>query len=373
MPATTKKQQKFFQLIKAIQEGKAEGSAKAQELAKTMNPESVEHYTHLAKKSNVNSSKLLNYALISSLAGLGGAGLYGLGRYAYDKMYRKDDIDSLKRELNIAENEDIEEEDNPLNVLATTELKALPSGDTAITEDMDNALTLKEAQFDALRETYFSGKATDNMKDSLLYGALTPLAMLAPGLLSYHFAKKFIDRKRNNNLSAEVEEAKKEFEEALSKESSELQQKIDCLYESFVASKQADDNSSAGSRYMQNVAEFFKGIVDGISPQQKEYPTVDSSGNMDTYVPGQSAPPAPPSTGHGPGFGPLGLLFMAGGLAGTAGLGGYMLMRNRLKDDPEAKKLKTLRSMLKKDLSATALESGISVRETPEGKKIVEF
>lgn len=338
MPATTKKQQKFFQLVKAIQAGKAKGSAEAMELAKTMSPESVEHYTKLEKDANANDNKLLNYAAISALIGLGGAGAYGLAKYYHDKMVLPKELKNLEKDIYTVRNENFLTEDEP----PAEEPSLLPEAKSA--QEKRSTIPLLDPNV---------------YVNALYYGAATPLAILAPGMLTFHFAKKYLDKKRNERLGADLEAAKLEFEDVLSKKSA-LQEEVDGL---AADTKQAD--------FMAGIREWWN--------DTPESETTQSSG---LRIPGVNIELQPASTtdsegntayDYRPGFGPLGLTFMLGSLAGLSGLGGYMLMRNKLKDDPEAKKTKALKNLLKKELAESAIQAGIKVKDDPSGQKRIEL
>lgn len=336
MPATTKKQQRFFQLIHAIQAGKAEGSEKAMELAKTMDPETVKHYMKLDKAASVNDNKLLQYAAISALIGAGGAGLYGAGRFLHDKLLGPGKIEDMENEINTVLQITPEEAVKAEEVVAPSAVPAL--------EDIasDNLL---EAKLATVKTANPFGHLLEpkHYTDALYYGVATPLAMLVPAMLSFHFGKKLMDRIRNNSLSGQVEAAKNEFEEVLNQKQSNLKDQIDSLY---LMTKEA----------VRPQREDIK-----IGPITLPGYTTDADGAQSFEVK------------HGPGVGPLGLTFLAGTLTALSGLAGYTLMRNQLKDNPEAKKVKALKSLLKKELASNVLETGLIVDETSDGQKRIEL
>lgn len=50
MPSSTEKQRKFFGFVRAIQEGKAHGSAKAEKAAREVSVADVKAFAHSVKK-----------------------------------------------------------------------------------------------------------------------------------------------------------------------------------------------------------------------------------------------------------------------------------------------------------------------------------
>jgi len=364
VPAKTKKQQRFFQLVKAIQEGKAEGSAKAKEVAESMNPKSVNHYTDLKKEASKNLESLLNYAAISALAGLGTAGVYGLGRKYYDTYTAPEHIKNIQNQMNLAKGIKKEEDDNDdEEEVENSEKEPKMLSDelnysSNITEE--NKKPLAEKQAGALWDWINSiiGLDTDsfkrNIKDSTMYGLLTPLALFAPALATFHFTKKYIDRNRNANLSSEVDKARNEFEEVLSEKSSALQQEIDLL---FPLVKQAGLFSAPSwlpnSWSWSNKGTSLKG-QSYLSPAEI---TDDKSGKTEVV--------------HGPGLSTYGLMWLLGATLGVSGIGGYMLLKKKLESDTAD--VKALKGLLKKDLSESALQSGVRVFENKEKRKIVDI
>lgn len=351
MPAKTKKQQRFFQLVKAIQEGKADGSAKAKEVAESMNPESVGHYTKLEKESSQNANQLLRYAGLSALLGAAGAGTYGLSRYLYDTYTRPGEVKQLQREMNSAKGLKKEDSDSENSEEETEMLSDESKAPSDITQEDKNLLAGKQAAFN-----FSDFWNTKEMGNSAMYGFLTPLALFAPALMSYHFTKKYLDRQRNNKISDEVEEAKKEFEEALSEKSSALQQEIDSL---FPLVKQAGLFSAPSW------------LPDGLSWTNRG-DTVEAESLIGG--PGRiTSPSGETEVIHRPGPDPMGLLWLGGATAGLAGLGGYMLLKKKLEDDADQKKVKALKGLLKKDLAESALQSGVQVVEDEAGNKKLDI
>jgi len=351
MPAKTKKQQRFFQLVRAIQEGKAEGSAKAREVAESMDPESVGHYTKLEKASSQNAEQLLRYAGLSALLGVAGAGTYGLSRYIHDKYMLPDEIEQIRKEMNAAKGvkKDVGSSANNPEMLSDES-----SDPSSISEEDKQLMAGKEAAF-----SFSDLWDTKELGNSAAYGLLTPLALFAPALLSYHFTKKYIDRNRNKRISDEVEEAKTEFEQVLSEKSSSLQQEIDSLLPMM---------KSAG---IFSAPSWTPDFLDWTN----RGPTAEQEVNL-PIIGGparQTNPDGSTEVAHRPGADPMGLLWIGGATAGLAGLGGYLLLKKKLEDDAELKKVKALKGLLKKDLAEAALQSGVQVSEDPSGNKRIDI
>lgn len=77
-------------------------------------------------------------------------------------------------------------------------------------------------------------------------------------------------------------------------------------------------------------------------------------------------------THYGPAVSVPGAAWLLGSATGLAALTSYLMSR-RNENDVEQKKVKALKSILKKNLSATALESGVGIRVDANGNKIVEI
>lgn len=343
MPSKSKKQQKFFQLVKAIQEGKAEGSEKAKEVAKSMSPESVSHYTKLEKSSNANTQNLLNYAGISALIGAGAAGTYGLSKYLYDKYSLPDDIGKLQKNIEAATGSEEEEEEDLEEAYMLSDESTEPSAISL--KERKRLMANKEAAF---RFSDFFDSKTYN--EAPLYGLATPLAMIAPALLTFHFGKKFLDRRRNNSLDQQVVDAKEEFEQALSEKTSSLQQDIDAVYYRVKDAGLLDFPTWSGLR---KDGDILPASIGG--PARVVHP----NGTVESI--------------YGPSAGPSGLTWLLGATAGLSGIGGYLLLKKRLEEEAELKKVKALKNMLNKDLASSALQSGLKVVEDSDGKKIVDI
>ena len=344
MPAESKKQQRFFGLVKSIQEGKATGSGKAQEAADSMSEESVRDYAATShedlpesKKESMdpNTQDILNTAAISTGVGLGGVGLYGLMKYLGDRsmLGQTDRVKAMQKRLAIPHGRKFKEmldqpeqseqvPVDPANFLSDAEAPALSELPPEIAEEMrnpDKRASIGEAVGEYLGEPY-------------LYGMAKPVAMLAPAVVTYMVGKRLVDQYRKSKLDKEVNQAKKEFEAALSKNSSsELQDGIDEL---FMSMKSADILPSG-----------TKGEPAETTPANKD--------------------PAPV---HGIGIGPQGLAYAMGLAPGVGALLGWMYMSHKMKDDPEKRKLKELNTMLKRDMLSGALSSGIDIEQAEEGK-----
>jgi SOS-response transcriptional repressor LexA len=331
MPSRTKKQQKLFQWVKAVQEGKAKGTPQIEQMAKSMSKKDVKDFADyleedekstMNKTSDENLNKLLQYAAISSLVGSGVAGMYGLSKYFSDKYTLPKRIDSLKEQMNKAKNINFSEEEEK---------------ETPPVQSLDNSADLQLV--DANEEEKLSSFNKEAMGDleyylgAITHGAALPIAAIAPALLSYHFTKKYIDRNRNKRLSKDLDKAKQEFQNILNADSSPLKEAVDNLY---------------------------------ISHKQAASPEVNEKGMIDPET-GEVALP-----NYGFSLSLPGLAYAGGSLAGLSGLGAYLMLRKKLRKDPEFEKAKALEKVLRKSLSADALQSGIDISEE-NGKKVIDL
>jgi hypothetical protein len=328
MPAQSRKQQRFFGLVKAIQEGKAIGSGKAEEAAVNMSKKDVRDFAKTKHEDLPESEKismdpnvkqLLNYAAISTGVGLGAAGLYGLGKYLHDKSMfglpgQESRIKTIEKRIAIPKSRKLEAympEDvaSPADMLPEKADETTSDLSKEIIEDMENP---KEP-----------GEKVSNLKsyltEPMLYGIATPTAMLAPGILTFMLGTRLIDQSRKQEMDKKIEKAKKEFELALSKKSSDIQLQIDGL------AKQAWDSI----------------------PRDKIKKIPDP---------------------YGVNFSVPGVAYAIGLAPGVGALLGWLYMQKKMENDPEKAKLKTLQSMLKRDIASGALSSGIDLEETDEGK-----
>lgn len=352
MPAESKKQQRFFGLVKAIQEGKATGSAKAKEVAKSMPHKSVRDYAATShedlpesKKESMdpNVAQLLRYAAISAGVGLGGAGLYGLTKYIHDKsllgpgqgrearIKRREKLLAIPKSRQLGEilSNEKAEESVPVNqaeMLADNSENQNKSDLTpAMIEDMRNP-----DEADVYKSSSLGSLVSEYVGEPFLAGALTPMAAIAPGIATYVIGKKLIDQHRKAKLQSEIDKAKKEFESVLSKTSSDLQQQVDELY------KSADYKFTP------------------LHPADRPMISVPA-------LPEAAQPAAP-------GFGITGLSYILGLAPGAGALLGWALMNRHMKKDPDKQKLKELNNLLKRDIASGALSSGIDLEEGKEGK-----
>lgn len=330
MPAQSKKQQRFFGLVKGIQEGKATGSGKAEEAAAHMSEKDVRDFAKTkhedlpeSKKESMdpNVKKLLNYAAISAGIGLGGAGLYGLAKYLHDESMfglpgQESRAKRMEKRIAIPKSHKLEglvsaqETANPADMLPekADELTSDLSDD--VIEDMESP---KSSAYKA------ADGWSDYLTEPMMYGMAAPAAMLAPGILTFMLGTRLVDQHRKAKMDKKIDKAKQEFEKALSKESSDLQTQIDGL---------------------------VKMAIDPI-PKDKIVTEKDP---------------------HGPGFSIPGAAYALGLAPGVGALLGWWMMHNKMKDDPEKAKLKTLQTMLKRDIASGALSSGVDLEESAEGK-----
>lgn len=323
MPAESKKQQRFFGLVKAIQEGKATGSGKAQEAADSMSEKSVRDYASTShedlpekKSMDPNVAQLLQYAAISAAVGAGGAGLYGLTKYLHDQDLvgsgQGGRLSKFERRISIPKSKKL-----PALLEAKQNVPVSPSDMTSDAE-MEKSDLLPE-EVEDMKGPDKAASISQYLGEPALFGAATPLAMLGPGVATFIIGSRLIDQHRKSEMDEKIEQAKKEFEAALSKTSScKLQEDIDSLY------KSADWKD----------------------------------------VPDKDVQPSP----YGMGFSPSNLAFMAGLSPGVGAALGWYLMSNRMKDDPEKQKLKQLNNLLKRDIASGALSSGLDIEENEEGK-----
>jgi hypothetical protein len=398
MPAKSKKQQRFFGLVKSIQEGKAKGSGKAQDAASSMSKKDVRDYAKTkhedlpesksamkkeaknvptnptlweqakakakakfsvypsayangwaAKwyksqgggwKSESDSSssskestwlaendkkRLANFAAISALTGTGAAGVYGLLKLLHDKS-------------NLAENR-LKKYETRVSIPGSRKLKKEDKSDALLNVPKDQSDMLSDADSS---QSEISPELMDQMSDPVkssdertfaekyvinpyIAAALTPLAMVVPGVATYHLGKKLVDMGRKSKLDKELVKAKKEFEAVLNKTSSDLQKQVDDL-----ATKSA----------------FLGGL----------------------FGTGQKGTIGAPGPASGPELSAKGLAYVAGLPAGVGLLLGAALMNRKMKADPERRQLKELQGLLRRQISEKAQGSVIDIEEGQEGK-----
>lgn len=376
MPAESKKQQRFFGLVKAIQEGKATGSSKAKEVAESMPHKAVRDYAATnhedlpESKSSWDKSALspewqylLNTAALSAGLGLGGAGAYGLTKLIHDKslfgtgqgmagrIKKKEKLlatpksPALKAVLT---EEDKNKPSNPAEMTSDAE-KEKSDLTPAQIEDMTNpdedAYKQSNLASDLLQKGENAmGAVGDYLKEEVgapgLRGALYPIAFLAPGLATFIVGKRLINQYRKANIKSEIADAKKEFEQALSKTSNDLQAEIDSLW------KQADSTKWVPME-AETVAAITKKTPEGKTP---------AAGSFF------------PETGLVPNS-----AWLLGLAPGVGALIGWHLMSQKMKKDPDVQKLKELNSMLKRDIASGALSNELSLEESKKGKPVFKL
>lgn len=321
MPAKSKKQQRFFGLVKAIQEGKAHGSGKAEEVASNMSEESVGHFAStsqkgLPEKSAIDGSLLATIAAMSALGGLGVGAFTGGAKEVRDatsigesrrSKYRRRAAIPLSRRLN--------EEAPPADPS-----KMLPDDEGTKsdlskeeTDDVVNEDATKQSGFgDWLSET-LGGLADENVLKPALAGAALPIAAVAPGAVTYMLTKRLLDRGRAKRMEEEVARAKREFEQALNEPESKL----------------ACDLAELATKYA----------------------------NVNALAPAEDAP--------ADGLGLLGgtSYYALGIPAGLGALIGWKMMQDRMGNDPERRKLKELNALLRRETAGKVIEGGLDLEE----------
>ena len=291
---------------------------------------------------NPDYKKLLGYAGISALTGAGVAGAYGLSKELYRLLLQDKNIRDAEGKINQAEGtpsldestavevtpalleESTAVEDLPPVALAelATQYKSAEGQVEALISDIGASVS---SQASSLWDTIY-----EEGSGPLMYGVAAPIAMIAPGVLTYHFAKKLIDHNRNKALAAKVQTAKEEFQEALSSKSSSINKRIDDLY--YKATKQ----STGGASMVPKI----------IEPEPKAY---------------------------GLGLGPTGLVYALGATTGIAGILAYMALSAKLENNPDKEKAKRLKQLLSADLSAQSAETSVGLTEDALGNKSVKF
>lgn len=323
MPAKSKKQQRFFGLVKSIQEGKSTGSDKAKDVAKDMSKKDVSDFASTKTDKLPESKKealdadiedLLGYGLASTAAGLGAGGLYWLTKQLTDSAnIREHRIEKQEKRLSVPKLrklQDVEDKSGPM----------LPSPED-MTSDADRYLSeispeLQDQMSDVMKSSSWGA--------ALLKGIATPVAMLAPGLATYAATRIIVDNVRKKKLEEELQKAKKEFEDVLSKTSNDLQKRVDSLEKSA-------------------------GILDWITYWEKD--TVPTA-------PAVNTPESIRSPSGALEYIPYGL----GLTAGVGGLLGAYLVNEKMKKDPEKEKLKALEKILKRQISAQTINAPIDIQ-----------
>lgn len=279
---------------------------------------------------NPNYKKLLGYAGISALTGVGVAGAYGLSKELYRLLLQDRNISDAEGEINQAE--------GTPSLDASTAVEVLPP--VALAE---LATQYKSAESQSQIGALFSdiGDSISNQASSLwdtvyeegsgplMYGVAAPIAMIAPGVLTYHFAKKLIDHNRNKALAAKVQTAKEEFQEALSSKSSSINKRIDDLYYKTI-------KQSTGVSLAPKITE--------LEPES-----------------------------YGLGVSPKGLVYALGATTGIAGILAYMALSAKLENNPDKEKAYRLKQLLSANLSAQSSETSVGLTEDVLGNKSVKF
>ena len=404
MPSTSKKQQRFFGLVKSIQEGRTKGTGQAQQAANSMSQKDVKDFastkhdnlpevkeertantptdpslwskakskatsqfdgvfsagannwaakwyrdrggdwkTEAVKAeeqamdkqaidlTDADKKQLLNYSLISALVGLGGAGAYGLVKGIHDNTalsssrLRKYENrlrapKSKKQDKYLPESPvlSLPAQSNPSEMLSDADMNQsdLPADTNYNLSDIsgyDKSSGINPAgNIDPSTNAPVDIATEPGVTNSMLAGALTPIAMIAPAAATYLIGKNLLDRYRKRQFQAELDKAKGEFESILSKSSSAIQKDVDSLL-------------------------FAKTAVDTPSSEKSVF--------------------------SGPGIG-----YYVGLPIGVGGLLGWALMNQKMKSEPQQRKLKELNNLLKRDISLDSLSSGIDLDESNEGK-----
>lgn len=406
MPSTSKKQQRFFGLVKSIQEGRTKGTGQAQQAANSMSQKDVKDFAStkhdnlpevkeertantptdpslwskakskatsqfdgvfsagannwaakwyrdrggdwkteavkaeekaMDKQSELgltdaDKSQLLNYSLISALVGLGGAGAYGLVKGIHDntalsssRLHKYENRlrapKSKKQDKYLPESPvlSLPAQSNPSEMLSDADMNQsdLPADTNYNLSDIsgyDKSSGINpKGNIDPSTGVPVNIATEPGVTNSMLAGALTPIAMLAPAAATYLIGKNLLDRYRKRQFQAELDKAKGEFESILSKSSSAIQKDVDSLL--FTKTATPDTPSSEKSVF------------------------------------------------SGPGLG-----YYLGLPIGVGGIAGWLLMNQKMKSEPQQRKLKELNNLLKRDISLDSLSSGIDIDESNEGK-----
>ena len=262
--------------------------------------------------NNADIQRLTQYAAVSAAVGAGGAGIYGLIKLLHDNSsLAKNRL--KKYETRVA----TPGSKKPKPPEVAPELESTP---TKAEEVIPAEKTADDAP---------TSWAQTNIINPLQAGAVTPIAMLAPGVVAYLIGKNLIDKNRKSKFKGEVNKAREEFEAVLGKTSSDLQVAVDQLHL----------NKEAG------LADWFGG-----------------GRNRG----GERSPIAPPASELE--VSTKGLSFGAGLPIGIGGLIGWTLMNSKMKSVPEKRKLKELQTLLKREIAADSLSAGIDLSEGEDGK-----
>ena len=283
--------------------------------------------------TDADKSQLLNYSLISALVGLGGAGAYGLVKGIHDNTalsssrLRKYENrlrapKSKKQDKYLPESPvlSLPAQSNPSEMLSDADMNQsdLPADTNYNLSDISGYDKSSGIASTGPVVNPSTGGIVDipvepGAVNSMLTGALTPIAMLAPAAATYLIGKNLLDRYRKRKFQTELDKAKGEFESILSKSSSAIQKDVDSLF--FAKTAAPEIPSSEQSLF------------------------------------------------SGPGLG-----YYLGLPIGVGGIAGWLLMNQKMKSEPQQRKLKELNNLLKRDISLDSLSSGIDLDERNEGK-----
>jgi hypothetical protein len=328
MPSTSKKQQRFFGLVKAIQEGKATGSSKAREAASSMSSKDVTDFASTPRKGLPEKKSALGLsstdaAVLAALAGtsaLGGLALsagYGGAKELRD-LSELDEIrkNKYRKRVQIPRSRKSVEGQPPEADKMLPEGKSEQSGLSGEEmEDMGNEYSLKQSEDSAL-DRWITGP--------VLAGAAWPIAAIAPGVATYILGTRLVDIRRKQRIDDELKKAKREFEAALNEPTSKISSALDELADSV---KQASEYGIPGSKDL------------------------------------KFSLPEPPEA-HGLTNFPGNISYLLMGLpVGIGGLIGWKLMNESMKEDPERRKLKELNALLRRQTGEEVLHAGIDLEE----------
>lgn len=381
MPSTSKKQQRFFGLVKAIQEGKATGSGKAEEAAQSMSKKDVSDFASTehkglpekqAQEPRTRAENLARLALMSGGVGIASAGGYGLTKLIYDNLIRPTTIDKLEKQMTSIKRKP---KSNDL-MLDSDEPAMLPDDSSAEssltkeelgaedTEDKSKVASDEEAASVPLTPEEKIEAGNNPFNNPFVYGATIPLALAVPAISTFWLSRKLIDKARASKLDSDVAQAKEEFEEVLKKTGSDLQRRVDRLY------KQAATEEQLRAQY-----DALK------NPDDKSYADKSKAEgiNLDpSLVPFASDEAANSFAGKATNWfsnTEIGskLLTYLGLPLGVGAVAGYLYINDKMKKNPELRKRRELQALLKRDLAAQAGEQGLSIKDDPQGNKYVDL
>lgn len=338
MPAKSKKQQRFFGLVKSIQEGKATGLGEAKNVAANMSSKDVRDFAATKTKKlperkkesmNPDLKDVLNLGLGSTLAGLGAGSLYYLSKQISDsEKLRGDRILKYEKRLEIPKSRPLsalEDKSGPV----MSKLEDMTSDDDKYLSEISPEL--QDYMSDSVKS---SGFASDWLKSfvvpPLVKGLATPVAAVVPGLVTLTVMKTVIDLNRKKKLDEEIAKAKTEFEDVLSKTSNSLQARVDSL------------EKSAG---LLDIIDTLRSN-DVIPTEAAPNPVITEPSGLLQYIP-----------------------YGLGITAGVGGLLGAYIVNEKMKKAPDTQKLKALQGILKRQISAESISAPIEIQQDSEGAK----